>query len=313
MFNRLDKGMKDPFFSIIIPTYNREAQIRECLSSLVNLDYPRARFEVVIVDDGSSSPLTALVEPFRNELEVNLLRQENSGPAAARNRGAAAAKGEFLAFTDDDCRPAPGWLKTLAARFRESPEWAVGGKTVNSLKGNSYSETSQLLIDYLYSYYNRNPGDVVFIASNNLALPADRYSAIGGFDTSFPNAAAEDRDFCERWRFEGNRIQYAPEVLVNHHHVLTFTAFWKQHYNYGKGAWQYHRRRSERNRSELKLEPVSFYFKLFGYPFQKARGWTSLRLAFLLFLSQCANGAGFILKRISGTGNRDKGESPPNQ
>src|SRR5713226_6572342 len=101
-----------PFFSIIVPTYNHPKQLAACLQSLARLEYPRDRFEVIVVDDGGAAALEAVVAPFKNQIDVMLLRQSHSGPAAARNTGAARAKGEFLAFTGADCTPATNWLQT---------------------------------------------------------------------------------------------------------------------------------------------------------------------------------------------------------
>jgi hypothetical protein len=64
------------------------------------------------------------------------------------------AKGQFLAFTDDDCRPAADWLQALAQRFATAPDHAVGGRTVNALTNNPYTTASQLIVDFVYAYYN---------------------------------------------------------------------------------------------------------------------------------------------------------------
>jgi len=69
---------------------------------------------VIVVDDGSEMPLEAVVAAFHDQLDVTLLTEPHAGPATARNTGAVRAKGEFLAFTDDDCTPASDWLQTLA-------------------------------------------------------------------------------------------------------------------------------------------------------------------------------------------------------
>ncbi len=138
-----------PFFSIIIPTYSRPKQLSVCLESLTQLEYPRDRFEVLVVDDGSQMPLTDAVARISNTLNVVLLSQPNSGPASARNTGAFQAKGQFLVFTDDDCRPVSTWLKNLASRFASAPDHAIGGHTINALPDNPYSTASQILIDLL--------------------------------------------------------------------------------------------------------------------------------------------------------------------
>jgi len=78
-----------PFFSIIVPTYARLRQLTACMQALANLDYPRDRFEVIVVDDGSETPPEAAVLSFRNRLDVTLVQQAHAGPAVARNTGAA--------------------------------------------------------------------------------------------------------------------------------------------------------------------------------------------------------------------------------
>src|SRR5262249_32663588 len=160
--------------------------------------------------------------PFRELMNVDLLIKNHAGPGAARNHGAAIAKGEVLAFTDDDCAPAPNWLSALETRFRANPRNAIGGKTLNSKPANLFSTASQLLIDYLYGYYNADPDHAVFLTSNNLAIPTAAFHEVGGFDVGFEKAAAEDRELCDRWIAKGYPLIYAPEVIVGHNHELTF-------------------------------------------------------------------------------------------
>ena len=110
-----------PFFSIIIPTYQRPAQLEQCLLAITRLDYPVTQFEVVVVDDGSREHPEKIVAPFAARLSVTLLKADHNGPAAARNIGAARAKGEFLVFTDDDCLPLTNWLQILCKVFFGGP------------------------------------------------------------------------------------------------------------------------------------------------------------------------------------------------
>ncbi|MDQ3650687.1 MAG: glycosyltransferase family 2 protein, partial [Acidobacteriota bacterium] len=138
-----------PHISIIIPTYARPRQLAACLAALSELDYPRERFEVIVVNDGGEIFLSEMA-PFRQQINVTLITQPNAGPATARNTGAAQAEGEFLAFTDDDCAPARDWLQALANRFATIPDQLIGGRTLNALDDNLCSTASQLLIDYLY-------------------------------------------------------------------------------------------------------------------------------------------------------------------
>lgn len=289
------------FFSIIIPTYNRPERLSTCLQSLANLDYP-SDFEVIVVDDGSEMPIEPVVAPFRNQLDLTLITQPNAGPAKARNTGAAKARGKYLAFTDDDCAPASDWLKTLAARFATAPDCMIGGRALNALPNNLYSTASQVLIDYLYKYYNTGSERSSFFASNNIALPADRFHALGGFDTTtFPLAAGEDREFCDRWLHHGYDMIYAPEAQVYHAHKLTLPTFWRQHFNYGRGAFCFHKVRFQRDLEPIKVEPLSFYFKLLTYPLSQALPQSPLLLSGLFLVSQVANVAGFFWERLNQT------------
>lgn len=102
---------ENPLFSIIIPTYGRPEQLARCLDAITRLEYPRSAFEVIVVDDGSEMSPEDTVRHFELSIEVKLFIQEHAGPAAARNKGAREAKGQFLAFTDDDCKPSPEWLQ----------------------------------------------------------------------------------------------------------------------------------------------------------------------------------------------------------
>jgi glycosyltransferase involved in cell wall biosynthesis len=292
--------LRQPFFSVIIPTYNRPKELKACLQSLTCLNYPCDRFEVIVVDDGSETPVEDVVAPFRNSLDVTPLTQRNAGPAAARNTGASRAIGKLLVFTDDDCLPARDWLRALATRFATAPDRAVGGRTLNALPKNSYSSASQVLVDIVYDYFNSDLNHARFFATNNLALPADHFAALGGFDADL--TTSEDREFCDRWLKHGYAMTYAPEVLVYHSHALTFRTFWCQHFNYGRGTYRFHERRIERQAGPFKLEP-KFYLHILCYPFSHPQTQPSLLVAALLMITQGAKSAGFFWEmatRITG-------------
>jgi glycosyltransferase involved in cell wall biosynthesis len=283
-----------PFISIVIPTYNRPHQLQRCLMACCRLNYPRDRFEVIVVDDGGAEPLEAMVNQVRERITLRLLRQNNAGPAAARNRGAAAATGEWLAFTDDDCEPASDWLHALADRFVAWPNDAVGGDTPNALTGNLYSTASQLLVSYLLGYYGAVPGRVRFFPSSNLAFPVKPFLDIGGFDTSFPRSAGEDRDMCDRWQRRGHRMIHAPEAVVYHSHHLTAMTFLRQHFHYGCGAYHYHFLRARRRQQPMKVQPLAFYVNMLTYPVRRISLWKALAVMPLLVIAQAVNAVGFF-------------------
>ncbi|HEX8161609.1 MAG TPA: glycosyltransferase [Pyrinomonadaceae bacterium] len=284
-----------PLFSVIIPTRGRHAQLAACLASLAAQEFARRDFEVVVVDDGSAPPVGDCVAPFRARLDLKVYAQANAGPAAARNRGAAHARGRFLAFTDDDCLPDARWLAALAARLDASPDALVGGRTVNALASNAYSATSQLIIDVVYGHYNADGGGARFFASNNFAARRGPFREAGGFDESF--RCSEDRDFCDRWLARGRRLVYAPEALVRHAHALGARSLWRQHFGYGRGAYRFHRKREAHGADRFQPEPA-FYSKLLRAALAQPRPSQSIKMTALLAWAQAANAAGFFYERL---------------
>jgi len=289
-----------PFFSVVVPTYRRAELLPTCLEALAGQAYARDRFEVLVVDDGGDASLEPVVAPFQERMHVTLLSQPHGGPAQARNTGAAHARGAFLAFTDDDCAPDAAWLQRLAARFAHVPAHMIGGQTVNALPQNRCSAASQLLIDYLYAYYNAGTSQPSFFTSNNMALPRRMFLAIGGFDAILMTAAAEDRELCDRWQHLGYRLTYAPEALVAHKHRLSVWQFCRQHFEYGRGAHYFRMARAQRGRGRVAIEPWSFYCNLLGFPFAHERTPRATAIAALLLLSQCANALGFACEAVGG-------------
>jgi glycosyltransferase involved in cell wall biosynthesis len=287
----------EPIFSVIIPTYNRPDLLQKCLQSLTILDYPRDRFAAIVVDDGSARPLDRIIAPYQADLAIALLRQPNAGAAAARNTGAAKAEGKYLAFIDDDCTPAADWLQRLAEHFKVNPDCLIGGRTINALPENVYATASQLIVDMVYEHYNAIPTQAKFFASNNLALSANQFQAMGGFNSLF--RTSEDREFCDRWLNSGRQMLYAPDVQIYHAHNLTLQGFFWQHFSYGCGAFRFHRLRFQKGLGYVKVEP-NFYLKLLIYPMTKSSTQPPLLLTVLFILSQIASMCGLVwqLRRV---------------
>jgi len=288
-----------PTFSVIIPTYERPTRLSSCLAALSDLDYPRECFEVIVVNDGGC-PIDEAIAPFLGRMNVAHVTQKHSGPAAARNAGVARARGKYVAFTDDDCRPHCAWLRQLERQLAAGENVLVGGMVVNALEDNACSAASQLLVTYLCEYYNAVPGQALFFTSNNMAMPRDAFMSIGGFDQRFRRSAAEDRELCERWSRSGRSLVFAETALIQHSHLLTILSFWRQHFQYGRGAWQYRLTRAERDASPLKFEPLRFYIELLRYPWSSGVRRPS-QITVLFFISQAANAMGFLWAKLLGS------------
>ena len=281
-----------PLISVVVPTHNRPDDLCRCLASLARIEYPRDAFEVLVVDDGSLAPQTDVVQPFLEQIQLRVLRQPRGGPGSARNTGVDAARGDVVAFTADDCTPAHDWLQRLAVRFAEFPGSAVGGRIVNALPDNPYSATTDLLIRYLYDYYNRSPHDAQFFTPNNLAFPLRQLRALGGFVPSF--VTGEDRELCDRWRSAGHAMLYADDVVVTHRHPLSAIGFCGLHFRYGQGSSRFRHRSASRQSSPVRFEPLSFYTNLVRYPLTQTRGPRALLFSGLLGVAQVANAIGFF-------------------
>lgn len=291
-----------PLFSVIIPTFNRPVRLKACLNAIADLNFPAEAFEVIVVDDSSPVSPEPLVDELSRKIPATLVVQPHAGPATARNTGAAQATGRYLAFTDDDCRPHPDWLAHLNDALGQTPDKIIGGLTVNALPENLYATASQDLISFLYAALNANPDQAQFFTSNNMALARNLFNDLGGFDKYFPFAAAEDRDFCERWLEQGRGLGFARQAVIYHSHALTLASFFRQHFYYGRGGYHFYRLRAQRKSRVVRLQRPGFYARLLAQPLGAAqlKRPGGLRLAGLTLLSQMATAAGYAAEMLKG-------------
>jgi glycosyltransferase involved in cell wall biosynthesis len=282
--------------SVIIPTYNRSEELERCLLSLAGLVADRDQFEVIIVDDGSQISSEKMVRRVLAGCNFMLLSQQNCGPARARNYGAECAMGQYLAFLDDDCTVPEDWFSQLAGIINDDA--MIGGHTINLLSHDFFPSASQCLIDYLYGYFNGNPGQTKFITSNNMIVPTEKFIVLGGFSSVFPLAAAEDRDLCWRWLAAGYQLVVNPQIIVFHRHAMNFCRFFRQHFGYGLGASIFHRQRRKNNDGQIRIEPLRFYFQLLAFPLRERWTISNCLLSMCLLLSQFATATGYFLGRL---------------
>jgi GT2 family glycosyltransferase len=225
-------------------------------------------------------------------LDVRWIRlQENCGPAAARNEGAAHARGRYLAFLDDDCLADKLWLKKLDEALEGTPRSAAGGKLVNGRPRNVYAVVNHAILDEVYRYYNADPAKSQFFATMNFAVPAEGFRELGGFNPSF--RVSEDRDFCARWVERGLQLVYAEEALVVHDAAPGWREFWNRHYRFGRGAYQFRKTHAISGSGRVELEPAGFYRHLLVSPLRATSGFRGVLAMGLCCLSQFSSALGF--------------------
>ncbi len=223
--------------SVIIPTCNRAADLHHCLHALAEQSLSPAQFEVLVIDDGSSDDTAKVVETFRgnSHLDVRYHYQPNRGPAAARNRGIGLARGDLVAFTDDDCRPDPEWLADLLAALPSDSRCAgVGGRTIRLRE----SMTARYM-DAIGMMNPRIKGDqVLWLVTANALYRRSCLEEIGGFDERFPRPGGEDVDLSARLRSHGYYFTTTVRALLRHNHRDTLRGLFATFVCYGQGEAQ---------------------------------------------------------------------------
>jgi GT2 family glycosyltransferase len=221
-----ERAIEAEFVSIIVPTFNGERRISACLHAL-SRQITRREFEILVVDDGSTDSTAAVVKRFAG---VRLIRQANAGPAAARNRGAREARGSILLFTDDDCIPEPNWMDAMLAPFGD-PE-VVGAKGVYRTQQSSViARFVQIEYEDKYRLMARER-DIDFVDTYSAGFRRDRFLQIGGYDTSFPVACAEDVELSYRMAVRGWKMKFVPDAIVYHTHPDQLGSYLRKKYKF---------------------------------------------------------------------------------
>ena len=243
--------------------------LESCLAAL-DAQTIAERLEVVVVDDGSADRDTVAAVVARHG-RARLIRRNGQGPAAARNAGGRAARAEVLCFTDDDCVPRVEWAERLLETVSRGAD-AVGGKTLSP--GGRLAEASAIIS-------GAPAAAEAFAPSNNLACTKAAFKAVP-FDESYPQAAAEDREWCTRLVASRRTLRMEPSARLLHRPNLTLMSFLRRQVRYGRGAYRY------RHSVHRPLEPTGFYVALMQRGFR--RGPT---VGVLVVLSQFATALGW--------------------
>ncbi|MBU1111130.1 glycosyltransferase [Patescibacteria group bacterium] len=225
--------------SVAFATYNRLEVLTEMLGALFAQDFPQNEYEILVTDDGSADGTREYLQSVakRSPVDFKFHSQEQAGPAKARNWGIRQARGEIVAFTDDDCIPPHDWLSRIVDAFRRYPQVAgVSGMMEADeeiLKRNIYARFEKLapMGDYMKEPEKEYIGGKDFLggATNNVAYKREVLLETGGFDETFPFAASEDADLKERIVSKGYLMLHLP-LTVTHKHPYSFKRLMRQAY-----------------------------------------------------------------------------------
>lgn len=202
--------METPPVSIGIAAYNAEATIRPLLDSLLELEYPK--YEVVIVDDGSTDATAEIIREYTgDESPIRLIEQANAGASAARNQAFEAAQYEIIAYTDSDTRVDSGWLQELVQPFADPGVGATTGKTTFETNDTCTSWVRSVDI----AIRNDRRGETTRLANGpNCAFRRALLEKIGGFNPDWFHA--EDTAVSYEVYAHGYEIRYVPTAEVYH-------------------------------------------------------------------------------------------------
>ena len=216
--------VEQPFVSVVLATFNRKEQLKECLDSLLKQSYPKEKYEIIAVDDGSKDGTRDVLADYeqKNSGLIKFFAQKNAGAAAARNLGIENSKGDIVCLTDDDCIADEKWIITLISHYAEGVG-GVGGRIV------AYKPETN--VERYADLYNQEQVSRTSLMTGNASYKRDILRKIGGFDIKL--LALEDIDLGIRVRREGFALKYAPEAVIYHRNYRTVGTLIKKKYAEG--------------------------------------------------------------------------------
>lgn len=206
-------------YSVVIPAYNAGRTLPDTLAALRNQSVPPEDYEVIVVDDGSTDETPSVVR----RLGAKCITQPNRGPAAARNSGVRAARGEFVLFTDADCVPERDWIRQMTLPFRNQKTAGVKG-AYRTCQTEPAARFAQAEFEDRYDLLEKFPA-IDMVDTYSAAFRRDVLVSMGLFDESFPVASNEDTELSYRLCAAGHRLVFNRKAVVYHRHPDTFSKY----------------------------------------------------------------------------------------
>ncbi|MCZ6799276.1 MAG: glycosyltransferase [Nitrospirae bacterium] len=196
--------------SIVIPVYNAESYLEECIASLLAQNYPTEKREILFIDNNSSDRSSAILQ--KHASKVRIIQEPTQGAAAARNRGIKQAKHELIAFIDADCTADKDWLRYLVkALTKDSEIAAVGGKILSRRPANPIEKFGETIHDHDKAINTFKPP---YLMTSNMAIRRAVLDEAGLFNEEYRRG--QDSELSYRLYNMACKFRYVPEALVYH-------------------------------------------------------------------------------------------------
>lgn len=221
--------------SVVVPFYNEEAYLDECIAALLDQDYPRELYQVIMVDNNSTDDSAAIAA---RHPEVTLLSEPTQGDYAARNRGVSAADGEVIAFTDSDTAPRPDWLRAIAAAMSDRDTMLLTGTLDFASDKRDLTLAASYESEKTAFVYSRRVKETYFGYTCNMAVRASAFERLG----VFPNIARNSEIvFLRRVidTFSVDAVQYVPDMRVRRLEIARLGDYFDKLHTYGRDYNRY--------------------------------------------------------------------------
>lgn len=202
-----------PFVSVIIPVFNDGERLKICLEALENQTYPKDRYEVIVVNNGSDEDIESVVRPFEQAIATH---ENRPGSYAARNKGISLARGEVFAFTDADCIPAKEWIEKGVANLQRTPNCGLVAGKIELFFKNPERPTAVELYDNIKLGFPQQK----FVEESRYGATANLFTfrriieGVGLFDDTLKSSG--DREWGQRVFAAGYQQVYAEDTCVSH-------------------------------------------------------------------------------------------------
>lgn len=232
-------GRAFPFLSVIVPAYNSQHSIEECLQSLINQNYPKDRYEIIVVNDGSTDRTADILQKYNRSKLIRVIHHDkNRGLAAARNTGIKNSNGDILVFIDSDMIADKNFLLYSESSLSRAGTYGVVGKRLPhpSLPMDKYQK---------YRYFSKigaeklkdpkKPIPLKYFILGISAVKKEVIREVGFFDESIQKWGGEDNELaCRIFKVHPQGQFYCPKMTALHKHYRPFKDELNNIYNFSR-------------------------------------------------------------------------------